>query len=91
MRISDLRSNIAIVPQDCVLFNDTIMYNIAYGGVKDPEFKKLVDNPSKSDELIRKITPASQKAQFHPFIITKNKQYMELAGERGLKLSGGEK
>src|SRR3569833_1849379 len=36
MKVDDLRSNIAIVPQDCVLFNDTIMYNIAYGGVRDP-------------------------------------------------------
>ena len=39
MTTEDLRSNIAIVPQDCVLFNDTVMYNIAYGGVKDEEFK----------------------------------------------------
>jgi ABC-type multidrug transport system fused ATPase/permease subunit len=44
MKIDDLRSNIAIVPQDCVLFNDTVMYNIAYGGVKDEEFKSLVDD-----------------------------------------------
>ena len=35
MKINDLRSAIAIVPQDCVLFNDTIMYNIGYGGVRD--------------------------------------------------------
>lgn len=51
MRISDLRSNIAIVPQDCVLFNDTILYNIAYGGVKDPEWKALVDDKERRDEL----------------------------------------
>ena len=44
MKIDDLRSNIAIVPQDCVLFNDTVMYNIAYGGDKDEEFKSLVDD-----------------------------------------------
>jgi len=37
MKIEELRSNIAIVPQDCVLFNDTVAYNIAYGGIRDPE------------------------------------------------------
>jgi len=44
VRISDLRNQIAIVPQDCVLFNDTLKYNIAYGGVKDPDFKKKLEN-----------------------------------------------
>ena len=91
MRISDLRSNIAIVPQDCVLFNDTILYNIAYGGVKDPEWKKLVDDEDQMEELERQVTPASKRAQIHQFIIEKNKKYLELVGERGLKLSGGEK
>mmetsp|Transcript_11579 Transcript_11579/g.19566 ORF Transcript_11579/g.19566 Transcript_11579/m.19566 type:complete len:152 (+) Transcript_11579:1293-1748(+) len=91
LRLNDLRSQIAIVPQDCVLFNDTIMYNIAYGGVKDESFKKLVDDPKKKDELLDKIVPASQKAQFHQFIVKKNKGYDEVVGERGLKLSGGEK
>lgn len=62
MKIDDLRSNIAIVPQDCVLFNDTVMYNIGYGGVRDPEFKKILDDPTKSDELIEAIKPASEKA-----------------------------
>jgi len=42
MTVNQLRSNIAIVPQDCVLFNDTLMYNIAYGGVKDPKFKDML-------------------------------------------------
>ena len=37
MGLSDLRSNIAIVPQDCVLFNDTVMYNIAYGAIRDKQ------------------------------------------------------
>ena len=91
MKIDDLRSNIAIVPQDCVLFNDTVMYNIGYGGVRDKEFKKLVDDPNKADELIEAIKPASQKAQIHDFIMLKNKGYREIVGERGLKLSGGEK
>ena len=44
LKLDDLRSNIAIVPQDCVLFNDTILYNIAYGGVRDPEFKVKLQN-----------------------------------------------
>jgi|TARA_B110000285_G_C15022023_1_gene562107 ABC-type multidrug transport system fused ATPase/permease subunit len=38
MSLADLRSHIAIVPQDCVLFNDTVMYNIAYGGIRDKFF-----------------------------------------------------
>ena len=37
MNLNELRSNIAIVPQDCVLFNDTVMYNIAYGSIRDKE------------------------------------------------------
>lgn len=45
MHIDDLRRNIAIVPQDCVLFNDTIRYNIGYGGVNDPEIKQLINDP----------------------------------------------
>lgn len=49
MKISDLRSMIAIVPQDCVLFNDTVMYNIGYGGVRDPHIKQLLDNKDKGD------------------------------------------
>lgn len=55
MKITDLRSMIAIVPQDCVLFNDTIMYNIGYGGVRDPYIKELLDDKSKNEELIKAI------------------------------------
>lgn len=47
MRLQELRRQIAIVPQDCVLFNDTVAYNIGYGNVKDKEFKKLMDDPEK--------------------------------------------
>ncbi len=47
MKLTDLRAQIAIVPQDCVLFNETIMYNIAYGGVNDPKIKSLMDDPNK--------------------------------------------
>ena len=51
MRTADLRSHIAIVPQDCVLFNDTALYNISYGGVG------LVDYDSKHEKP--KITAVS--------------------------------
>ena len=91
MRINDLRSNIAIVPQDCVLFNDTILYNIAYGGVKDLQWKAMVDDAKRRDELESKVVPASKRAQIHQFIVDKKEKYGEMVGERGLKLSGGEK
>ena len=68
MKIDDLRSNIAIVPQDCVLFNDTALYNIAYGGVKDPEIKAMCDDPDRHKELEETITPASKRAQIHQYI-----------------------
>lgn len=91
MRLNDLRSQIAIVPQDCVLFNDTVMYNIGYGGVRDPQIKNLLDNKEKGDELIELIQPSAERAQIHRFIMEKAKGYREVVGERGLKLSGGEK
>jgi ABC-type transport system involved in Fe-S cluster assembly fused permease/ATPase subunit len=59
MKLEDLRSNIAIVPQDCVLFNDTIMYNIAYGGVRDPNFKAAAEGEEEENKLIETITPSS--------------------------------
>lgn len=59
MKLTDLRSMIAIVPQDCVLFNDTAMYNIGYGGVRDPTIMHLLDDKEKGDELVDKITLAS--------------------------------
>jgi len=73
---SSLRAAIGIVPQDTVLFNDTIYYNIAYG------------NPHASrDEVIR----AAQSAHIHHFIESLPQGYDSMVGERGLKLSGGEK
>jgi ATP-binding cassette subfamily B protein len=73
---SSLRAAIGIVPQDTVLFNDTIYYNIAYG------------NPDASrDEVIR----AAQSAHIHRFIESLPQGYDSMVGERGLKLSGGEK
>ena len=73
---SSLRRAIGIVPQDTVLFNDTIGYNIRYG------------RPDASqDEMIA----AAQAAHIHDFILKLPKGYDTVVGERGLKLSGGEK
>ncbi len=71
-----LRAAIGIVPQDTVLFNDTIYYNIAYG------------NPAASDDEIYK---AAKLAKIHDFINELPDGYQSMVGERGLKLSGGEK
>jgi ABC-type transport system involved in Fe-S cluster assembly fused permease/ATPase subunit len=71
-----LRKSIGIVPQDTVLFNDTIEYNIAYGK----------PGASKAD-----IVAAARAASIHDFIETLPDGYATMVGERGLKLSGGEK
>jgi len=71
-----LRSAIGIVPQDTVLFNDTIEYNIAYGK----------PGASRDD-----IVAAARAASIHDFIETLPDGYATMVGERGLKLSGGEK
>ncbi|MDC0513924.1 ABC transporter ATP-binding protein/permease [Pelagibacteraceae bacterium] len=71
-----LRKIIGVVPQDTVLFNDTIYYNISYG------------NPDASKE---EIISAAQNADIHNFIVTLPDGYETIVGERGLKLSGGEK
>lgn len=91
LSINDLRAKIAIVPQDCVLFNDTMRYNVAYGGVKDEKFKKMIDDPDSQGALMRELDKATKKAQIYNFIKSKEKEYDEIVGERGLKLSGGEK
>ncbi len=71
-----LRSAIGIVPQDTVLFNDTIRYNIHYGRTE-----------AANDEVIE----AARAAHIHEFIETLPARYESPVGERGLKLSGGEK
>ncbi|HWQ38715.1 MAG TPA: ABC transporter ATP-binding protein/permease [Burkholderiales bacterium] len=71
-----LRAAIGIVPQDTVLFNDTIFYNIAYG-----------DPGAGRDEVIA----AARAAHIHDFIQSLPDKYDTMVGERGLKLSGGEK
>ena len=73
---ASLRAAIGIVPQDTVLFNDTIYYNIAYG------------RPSATRE---EVISAAQSAHIHTFIESLPQGYDSMVGERGLKLSGGEK
>jgi ATP-binding cassette subfamily B protein len=73
---SSLRGSIGIVPQDTVLFNDTIEYNIAYG------------RPGASHE---EVVAAARLAQIHDFVAGLPEGYRTPVGERGLKLSGGEK
>ncbi len=71
-----VRRAIGIVPQDTVLFNDTVFYNIAYG------------LPGATREQVEE---AARAARIHDFIVATPKGYAAMVGERGLKLSGGEK
>ena len=73
---SSLRQAIGVVPQDTVLFNDTLRYNIAYG------------RPGASDA---EIEAAAHAARLHDLILALPDGYESMVGERGLKLSGGEK
>jgi len=76
VRQASLRAAIGIVPQDTVLFNDTVYYNIAYG------------RPAASRE---EVEAAARLARIHDFVESLPDGYDSLVGERGLKLSGGEK
>ncbi|TNG00694.1 MAG: ABC transporter ATP-binding protein/permease [Gammaproteobacteria bacterium] len=73
---SSLRASIGIVPQDTVLFNDSILYNLSY---------------ARPDASQAEIINAARLAHIHDFIETLPKGYETIVGERGLKLSGGEK
>ena len=73
---SSVRASIAVVPQDTVLFNDTIGYNIGYGDL---------------DCTFEDVQEAAKKAKIHDAIMTFQDGYDTVVGERGLKLSGGEK
>jgi len=74
--LTSLRNSLGVVPQDVVLFNDTIYYNIVYG------------KPTASKE---QVIEAAKKAMIHHAIIAMPEGYDTVVGERGLKLSGGEK
>ncbi|MPQ92280.1 ABC transporter ATP-binding protein/permease [Thioclava sp. JE_KL1] len=71
-----LQQSIGVVPQDTVLFNDTIRYNIAYG---------------RADATDEEIVAAAKAARIHDFVLSLPEGYDTAVGERGLKLSGGEK
>lgn len=73
---SSVRKAMGIVPQDTVLFNDTVRYNIAYG---------------RTDATEVEVEQAAKAAHIHDFIAATPKGYDTMVGERGLKLSGGEK
>jgi ATP-binding cassette subfamily B protein len=73
---SSLHDAIGVVPQDTVLFNDSIFYNIAYG---------------KDDATLEEVEKAARSAQIHEFVKSLPDGYETTVGERGLKLSGGEK
>jgi ATP-binding cassette subfamily B protein len=76
MKQSSLRAAIGIVPQDTVLFNDTILYNIRYG---------------RTEASDKEVVEAARAAHIHEFIESLPAGYQSMVGERGLKLSGGEK
>ena len=76
VQLHSLREAIGVVPQDTVLFNDTIAYNIAYG---------------RAGASLAETIEAAKAAQVHEFILSLPQQYETVVGERGLKLSGGEK
>jgi ATP-binding cassette subfamily B protein len=73
---TSLHAQLGVVPQDTVLFNDTVRYNIAYGK----------DNATEAE-----IVAAARAAKIHDFIMSLPEGYDTTVGERGLKLSGGEK
>ncbi|KAI0401583.1 P-loop containing nucleoside triphosphate hydrolase protein [Xylaria palmicola] len=76
IRIDSLRSHIGVVPQDTILFNDTLMYNLLYA------------NPRASQE---QVYDACRAASIHHRILNLPQGYSTMVGERGLKLSGGER
>jgi ATP-binding cassette subfamily B protein len=76
LKQASFRAAIGIVPQDTVLFNDTIRYNIHYG---------------RPEATVAEVEEAARAAHIHDFIVSLPAGYESMVGERGLKLSGGEK
>jgi ATP-binding cassette subfamily B protein len=76
VQLGSLREAIGVVPQDTVLFNDTIAFNIGYG---------------RTSAGMSEVIEAAKAAQVHEFILSLPEGYDTVVGERGLKLSGGEK
>jgi len=76
VHVKSVREAIGVVPQDTVLFNDTIAYNIGYGRIE-----------ADREEIIQ----AAKAAHIHDFILSLPQKYDTMVGERGMKLSGGEK
>jgi ATP-binding cassette, subfamily B, heavy metal transporter len=74
--LADLRGAVAVVPQDTVLFNDTLAYNIGFG---------------KTGSTQEEIEDAARVAHLHDFIMSLPDRYQTHVGERGVKLSGGER
>jgi ATP-binding cassette subfamily B protein len=74
--LNSLRENIAVIPQDTMMFHRSLMENIRYG-----------KNNASDEEVIE----ASKKAHIHEFILTLPEKYETLVGERGVKLSGGQR
>ncbi|HQG57520.1 MAG TPA: ABC transporter ATP-binding protein [Candidatus Dojkabacteria bacterium] len=82
LKYDELRKYIGLVPQEPVLFNKSIFYNVAYG----------LDSDIHDEEIRRKLVcDACKKAQIHDFIESLPEKYETIIGERGLKLSGGQK
>ena len=76
LTLESVRRAIAVIPQDTVLFNDTLFYNILYG---------------RPTATLEEVYEAAKLARIHDFILSLPQGYQTLVGERGLKLSGGEK
>lgn len=76
IKMDSLRKSIGVVPQDLVLFNESIFYNILYGNIKATK---------------QEVEQAAKSANIHDSILKMNSGYETIVGERGLKLSGGEK
>lgn len=90
---NSLRKFIGIVPQDTVLFNSTILFNLTYGSYYLTKWEELGKEKEKDQKegLYNVILNACKKAHIFEFINNLNDKFDTLVGEKGFKLSGGEK